>query len=154
MILQALMEHYEALEKKGVFPSFGLGKARVSYALYIDDDGDIKNIVSVKKRVQKKDKDVAIAMEMTVPYQPQKTSNVSPGFLCGNSAYIFGVDTRNKKKEGKSLERAQKKTDDSFDEARKLHIELLEKVDSPAARALLNYWKKWDGLLLLYGNAN
>ena len=144
MILQALVEHYEALEKKGVFPPFGLGKARVSYALYIDDDGDIKNIVSVKKRVQKKDKDVAIAMEMTVPYQPQKTSNVSPGFLCGNSAYIFGVDTRNNKKKGKSLERAQKKTDDSFDEARKLHIELLEKVDSPTARALLNYWKKWD----------
>ena len=47
MILQALVEHYEALEKKGVFPPFGLGKARVSYALYIDDDGDVRDIVSV-----------------------------------------------------------------------------------------------------------
>lgn len=153
MILQALVEHYEALEKKGVFPPFGFGKARVSYAVYIDDDGNIKNIVPIGEIVKKKDKEVSLPKDLVVPYQPQKTSNVSPGFLCGNSAYIFGIDSRNKGKKGKSLERAQKKTEESFKAAKKLHIELLEGTDAPVARALMGYWKNWspEGAEVLMG---
>lgn len=45
MILQSLVQYYEALERKGEITSPGWCTAKVSYALELSRDGQLKRIV-------------------------------------------------------------------------------------------------------------
>ena len=42
MILQALCKYYEQLEKEGKLPTPGWCQAKVSYAIELNQDGDVK----------------------------------------------------------------------------------------------------------------
>ena len=48
MILQSLVEYYEALELKGDAVGPGYGKEDISYALEINDAGELVNVISLK----------------------------------------------------------------------------------------------------------
>ena len=48
MILQALAEYHSALEKQGKAASPGWGPVRVSFALYLGEDGALERVVSVQ----------------------------------------------------------------------------------------------------------
>lgn len=50
MILQSLVQYYEALEQKGEITRPGWCIARVSFALELSPEGDLKRIISIKKR--------------------------------------------------------------------------------------------------------
>ena len=45
MILQALVDYYEALAAKGKVAKPGWGMAKISYALNIDAQGDLLNVI-------------------------------------------------------------------------------------------------------------
>ena len=47
MILQALTEHYETLAAQGKVDMLGWGKAKISYALCIRDDGGLERVMGV-----------------------------------------------------------------------------------------------------------
>ena len=49
MILQALAEHYEDLAAQGRLARPGWSNANLSYALYINDDGELEQAVSLKR---------------------------------------------------------------------------------------------------------
>ena len=51
MILQALTEHYETLAAQGKVDVLGWGKAKISYALCIRDDGGQIGRASCRERV-------------------------------------------------------------------------------------------------------
>ena len=53
MILQALVDYYEALAAKGKVAKPGWGNAKISYALNIDKQGRLLNLLSLKISVQK-----------------------------------------------------------------------------------------------------
>lgn len=53
MILQALVEYYEALERKGKITSPGWCRAKVAYGLDISEQGELKSVIPLKQERQK-----------------------------------------------------------------------------------------------------
>lgn len=127
MILQALAEHYEALVAQGKLERPGWNSSGISYVLYINDAGELEQAVSIKEEKTK-------TRPMSLPAPVKRTVQVAPNFLWDNSSYILGIDEKGKPQ--RSLE--------CFTACKKLHHALLDGVDSPAARALLAFFDRWD----------
>jgi CRISPR-associated protein Csd1 len=72
--------------------------------------------------------------EMYVPERVTRSSGVKANFLCDNAAYVLGLDTKGNPQ--RALE--------CFEACRKLHFDILSGVESDAARAVTNYFDKWE----------
>ncbi len=134
MILQALVRHYEDLVAKNMIDSPGWSKQKVSYALEIDDNGEILQVVQKRKDVTKGKKTVQAPEELTVPSPVKRTVGVAANFLCDHSGYILGADNKGN----------PERTADCFKACRELHEGILSKVDSPASKAVLAFFLKWN----------
>lgn len=133
MILQSLVEYYEALERKGdvVRPGWCMGK--VSFGLNLSEEGQLLGVIPLKvERLQGK-KIVWSPQEMKVPQTVLKTSGLSSNFLCDNSSYFLGADLKGKP--GRALE--------CFQCAGKKHFEVLGNVDGEVARGVINFFNHW-----------
>ena len=132
MILQALVEHYEDLLSRGDISGPGWAPVNVSYALYINIDGELENVASLLVPAKKGNKMVPQTKKAPAPVK--KTSGVKSNYLWENSGYILG----NKKDEdfARSLR--------CFDACKTLHHQILADVDAPAAKAVLNFFDSWD----------
>lgn len=134
MILQALAEHYEALAEQGKIARPGWADAKISFALYIGDDGELERVASVKTEQTQGKKTVTAPRLMSLPAPVKRSSGIASNFLWDNSSYLLGVD--DKCKPQRSL--------DCFNTCKALHHQLLDDVDSPAARALLAFFDRWE----------
>ena len=133
MILQALTEYYRALEQKGKIAAPGWAPVKVSYALLIDGDGALKQAVSVQTEQMRGKKAVLAPRVMSLPAPVKRTVGVAANFLCDNSSYMLGIDDKGRP------ERAR----ECFEACATLHGRLLDGVDSPAARAILAFFRSW-----------
>ena len=131
MILQALCDYYDALARRGEVTPPGWSMAKVSFALDIDERGTLHGVIPLKTVPEGGKKELPRPLQ--VPEQVKKTSGVSANFLCENSAYFLGVDSKGK----------PDRTLQCFEAARELHQTLLAPVDSPAARAVLAFFDGW-----------
>lgn len=136
MILQALAEHYEDLAAEGKLARPGWSDSNISYALYINDAGELEQAVSLKEEQERGRKKTLVPRAMSLPAPVKRSSGVASNFLWDNSSYILGIDEKGKPK--RSLE--------CFAACQKLHHQLLDGVDGPAARALLAFFDRWDPL--------
>lgn len=134
MILQALVSYYESLVATGKIESPGWSKQKVSYALELDDNGEILQVIPQFQEVGEGKKKKEVPQEMAVPAPVKRAVNVLPNFLCDNSGYILGVDTKGK----------PERTAECFDACKVLHEKLLTGVDSPGAKAVLAFFQHWD----------
>lgn len=134
MILQALVEHYEDLAAQGKLARPGWSDSNISYALYINDAGELEQAISLKREEERGKKKVLAPRSMSLPAPVKRSSGVSSNFLWDNSSYILGIDEKGKPK--RSLE--------CFSACRALHHQLLDGIDSPAARAVLAFFDHWD----------
>ncbi len=134
MILQALVEHYEDLAAQGKLARPGWSDANISYALYINDAGELEQAVSLKREEERGKKKVLVPRSMSLPAPVKRSSGVSSNFLWDNSSYILGIDEKGKPK--RSLE--------CFSACKVLHHQLLDGIDSPVARAVLAFFDHWD----------
>lgn len=134
MILQALVEHYEDLAAQGKLPRPGWSDANISYALYINDAGELEQAVSLKQEEERGKKKVLAPRPMSLPAPVKRSSGVASNFLWDNSSYILGIDEKGKPQ--RSLE--------CFAACKALHHRLLDGVDSPAARAVLAFFDRWN----------
>lgn len=134
MILQALVEYYQTLLKRGEVEEPGWSKARVSAEIVLNDEGELQGILSLQNAVQRGKKQVLTDTMMKVPEVFKRSSGVRPNFLCDNSSYFFGVDDKGKPK--RSLE--------CFEASQKFHHELLDGCPSTAAQAILSFFDKWQ----------
>lgn len=96
MILQSLVQYYEALEQKGEITRPGWCIARVSFALELSPNGDLKRIISLKNEVPKGKKTVWEPQKLKVPQMITRSSGVTANFLCDNSSYFLGIDNKGK----------------------------------------------------------
>ena len=142
MILQALVRHYEDLLKRNSVSPPGWCEMGISYALYIDDAGNLTHVSSVKTEQLRGKKTVLVPQKMRVPAAVKKTSGVSSNFLYENSGYILGIDSSKKTKQTEAY--FTERTKECFTTCKNLHCELLKNVDSPAAQALVAFFEKWD----------
>ncbi|MDY3013973.1 MAG: type I-C CRISPR-associated protein Cas8c/Csd1 [Evtepia sp.] len=134
MILQALTEYYKTLADSGKISPPGWGKVKVSYALCIGADGALQQVVSVQTEQTKGKKTVLAPQLMKLPAPVKRTVGIASNFLCDTSSYLLGID--NKGKPQRAL--------DCFQACRELHEKLLAETDTPAARAVLAFFRTWQ----------
>ena len=137
MILQALTEYYQALEREGKIAAPGWGPARVSFALCLNQDGTLEQVVSVQVQTEQLNgnKIVLVPRVMTTPkFLEERTSGTKSYFLCDNSSYLLGVDNKT----------PEKRLKERYEDCKRLHQDILQNVDSPAAHAVLAFFQKWD----------
>lgn len=135
MILQSLYQLYERLQNEpgsGISPP-GYSSVGISHALNISEDGELLDVLDLREqgRVKK-----LVPRDMDVPRQVNRSSGTSANFMWDNSGYVLGVV----QKKGKPVEITDKK----YNAMHALHEEILKDVDDPGARAILNYFRRWN----------
>lgn len=145
MILQSLTELYEDLAQRGDIARSGWGPAKISYALCIDRDGRLQQVIPQMDEVAKGKKTVLVPKKITLPAAVKRTSGVSSNFLWDNSSYLLGFRGWDKKKDKFSEPKdGIVPCEKQFGACRELHHQLLDKVHSPVAEAILRFFDSWD----------
>lgn len=133
MILQALTRYYEDLLSRGEIAAPGWAPAKISFALCLNENGALTQIVPTMDEVSKGKKTVFQPQLITLPAAVKRTVSIAANFLWDNSAYLLGIDQKG------DPERSLK----CFAAAAKLHLAVLDSVDSPNARAILAFFDTW-----------
>ena len=129
-----MTRYYEDLLAEGKISRPGWVTAKVSYGLVLDEEGRLLQTVPLLTEVEKKNKKALVSREMEVPAPVKRTAGVAANFLCDNSSYLLGADSKGK----------PERTADCFAAAKELHLKLLAEADSPAARAVKGFFESWD----------
>ena len=134
-MLQALVERYDAECKEGRLPRDGWEKRNVSFALLLSKEGELLQVLPLIQKVLRGKKEVERPQELVVPVGETRASGICPFFLCDNSSYFLGADTKGK----------PKRTAECFAAAKALHEEVLGGAASDAARAVTAFFGRWQG---------
>ena len=133
MILQALTRYYEDLLSRGEIAAPGWAPAKISFALCLNENGELTQIVPTMDEVSKGKKTVFQPQLITLPAAVKRTVSIAANFLWDNSAYLLGIDQKGKPERSREC----------FATAAKLHHAVLDSVDSPNARAILAFFDTW-----------
>jgi CRISPR-associated protein Csd1 len=90
LILQALYKYYNILQDEGTddLPKEGFSVQKVSFALIISSNGELKAIMDLRDINGKK----IVQHEMLVPEQKGRAGKNAPAyFLCDNAKYVLGI---------------------------------------------------------------
>lgn len=139
MILQALASYYDVLAQQEKVGRPGWGTAKVIGALCLDEQGNLIDILSLKT-ANAKGKEVATVRK--VPEQVTRSSGVKANFLCDGPGYLLGLNT--KTDDDAKKEANEKRAKQCFDAAAALHLQLLDGVDSVAAKAVFTFFTNWN----------
>ena len=134
MILQSLTAYYETLAAQGRLDRPGWAGAKISYALQINGEGELEQVILLKYEQERGKKKVLVPREISLPAPAKRTVGIAANFLWDNASYILGVDDKGKPQRSREC----------FACCRKLHHQLLDGVDSPAARAVLCFFDRWE----------
>lgn len=133
-MLKALVQRYEDECKEHRLPKEGWEKRNVHFALIIGREGGLLQVVSLMQEVERGKKKILRPQELLVPMGETRTSGIYPLFLCDNSSYFLGADTKGK----------PKRSADCFTAAAKLHEEILADVTGETAQALVHFFHHWQ----------
>ena len=138
MILQSLYNYYQILREdpEVEIAQPGYSNAPVSHAVNLSLQGDLLDIIPLYVPVQQGKKTVDKPRRMNIPEQVKRSVNISPNFLCDNAAYVLGLT----EKEAKDPDYAQKR----FQAFRDYNVEILSKVDSPVACAVIAFFDNYE----------
>ena len=134
MILQALVRHYEDLTAQNLIAPPGWTQVKVSYAMELDEQGSLLRVASIQDSVVRGSKTVLAPRLVELPAPVKRTVGIAANFLCDNASYILGFDGKG------NAERAR----ECFAACKALHERLLCDVDTPAANALLAFFRCWS----------
>ncbi|NLN82050.1 MAG: type I-C CRISPR-associated protein Cas8c/Csd1 [Clostridiales bacterium] len=138
MILGSLVKYYEILSNSEAgaekIARLGYCRANVSYALRLSKEGELLGLIPLKEQEQRGKKTVEVPKSMIVPEQVKKASGIKSNFLCENSSYMLGIDSKGK----------PERTKQCFNACRELHHTILDDVDSVCAKAVLSFFDKWQ----------
>ena len=131
MILQALTQYYEDLVEKDQIARPGWAKAKISYALCIDTEGELKQVIPLMEEVGGKKPQ---PQQFNLPAPVKRTMGIASNFLWDNSTYLLGIDAK------KNPERSMK----CFKVCKELHHTLLDGKDNDVIRGVLNFFDHWE----------
>lgn len=134
MILQALVDYYEALAAQGRVAKPGWGIAKISYALNLDKQGKLLNLISLKLTKQKGKKAVEVPQNILLPEATKRTSEVEAQFLWDNAKYVLGLDASGKAERSKQC----------FEAMAQKCQEILAAVVGEKAAALKAFFASWQ----------
>lgn len=130
MILQALAKYYDDMLSRGEISAPGWGKSKVNFALCLDENGNITDIVSLGEPGDKKRN----FQNLELPIPLRQTSGKAPNFLFEKSEYFFGLVN------GKS----NQKTIKSFESSKELHCRLLKNANDKTSKAIVSFFDSWS----------
>ena len=133
MILQALVKLYEDLRSRGEIDAEGWSKVKIGYAVCIDKSGAVTQVIPQVKEEQRGKKTVQAPLQIMLPAPITKTVGIKSNFLWENAEYLLGLpkDAENEEQAADNKAKSAKR----FDACRQKHHELLDGVDSDAAKA-------------------
>ena len=134
MILQSLMQYYESLAEKGKVPRMGWCYAKVSCAIDLNEDGQVKAIIPLKVPEMFGKKEVWVSKQMNVPKMVVRSSGISANFLCDNSKYMLGIDSKG----------TSQRIKECFMAARDKHCSILQDSEGRMAKAIIRYFETWN----------
>lgn len=134
MILQALTDYYQALEQAGKIDAPGWAPVKVSFALLLSEGGALDQVIDIQTEQPRGKKMVLAPQTLSLPAPVKRTVGVAANFLCDNASYLLGIDNKGK----------PQRTRECFEASKSLHERLLAGVDSPAARAIVAFFRSWD----------
>ena len=134
MILQALTRLFEDLTQQGKLSRPGWSPSKISYALCLDETGELTYVVPMLREEQVGKKTQLRPTPMELPSPVTRTVGILPNFLWDNSSYLLGTDEKGKPERSRSC----------FQACGELHHKLLDNVDSPTAKAILSYFDTWQ----------
>ena len=133
MILQALTRYYEDLLAQGKIDAPGWAPAKISFALYLDENGGLTQVVPTMEDMTKGKKTVQQPQSMALPAAVKRTVGIAANFLWDNSSYLLGIDQKGRPERSRNC----------FAAAAKLHHAVLDGVDSPVAHSILAFFDNW-----------
>ncbi|MGO5462918.1 type I-C CRISPR-associated protein Cas8c/Csd1 [Bifidobacterium animalis] len=141
MIINDLIDQYEVLEKLDEVPYFGWARAKVPYALEINEDGELQRIVILGDTSKKKPRN-----EVFMPATGTGRSGTSPNplFVWDNAEYLLGNPS------GSNEERAAER----FAASAELHERLLKNVHDATGKAIKAFFKRppqWEKAAQQFG---
>lgn len=134
MILQALTRHYEDLLRRGDIAAPGWIPAKISFALCLDLNGQVTQVIPTMQEVTRGEKNVQRPQEIILPAAVKRSSGIASNFLWDNSSYLLGTDQKGKPQRSREC----------FAAAAALHHAVLDGVDSPIAKAMLAFFDTWQ----------
>ena len=134
MILQALTRLFEDLTQQGKLSRPGWSPSKISYALCLDETGELTYVVPMLREEQVGKKTQLRPTPMELPSPVTRTVGILPNFLWDNSSYLLGTDEKGKPERSRSC----------FQACGELHHKLLDNVDSPTGKAILSYFDTWQ----------
>ena len=109
MILQALVQYYEALLARGEIDRPGWSKVNVSWRLDLNPDGSLFDVSPLQNSSPGTTGKKTRPHQLAVPAQVKRSSGVAANFLCDTSSYLLGVDDKGNPSAPKpALKRAEK----------------------------------------------
>lgn len=125
-MLAELASYYEQLikEHSDEVPSIGWCSTRVSFVLQLNSSGEVESVIPLQDKK---------AMVRVVPQQEKRAVNIAANFLCDNSSYLLGLDTKDNRE----------RTAKCFGAAKALHHEVLDGVQSDCAQSILKFFDTW-----------
>lgn len=136
MIINVLNKYYEILsedEKSGI-PLYGYSNAKVGFALNISETGELLDVIPLKVEEQVGKKTKLFLRILKVPEQKLRSSGIAPNFMCDNSTYVLGIDSKGKPQRSKNAYIAFKE----------LHNQVLSSAKGRAAMAVLAFLNNWN----------
>lgn len=141
MILQALTRYYDILsnDPESDIASPGYSAIGISFALNISAKGELLDVLPLFQQVQVGKKIEEKPRRMIVPEQVKRAVNISANFLWDNCVYVLGISD----KEAKDPDYAIKR----FEAFRVFNTEILNKIDSPASKAVIAFLENYDSAM-------
>ena len=100
MILQALVDCYEALSASGKIARPGWGPVKTSIALELTETGEISQAIFLKEEVEKGKKKALVPKIFDLPAPVKRTVGVAANFLCDNPSSVSYTHLKNGKQDG------------------------------------------------------
>jgi len=131
MILSALNDYYRRLSAQNKVPTFGYSDEKISYALLISPDGEVKDVHDLRDKSDKK----PFPRLFSVPSSFKRPGTTPRSFfLWDKTSYVFGVE----KKDATVVVNAA--THSAF---KHLHQKWLKGSTDAGMRAFLDFLDKW-----------
>lgn len=131
MILQALTRYYETLADQGKIARPGWVKSRISYALCLNTDGELVQVIPLLEETGGKKPQ---PRQFDLPAPVKRTVGIDSNFLWDNSSYLLGVDAKSKPDRSRQC----------FIACKERHHAVLDGVNSTAAAAILRFFDTWN----------
>ncbi len=133
MILSALASYYEILAQRGEAPVPGWEKGKVTFALCINKEGQLTDLLPTTEQVERGKKLVSVPKAMALPLGAKRTVGVEPNFLWDNATYLLGLPKKNPERDLLC-----------YQSSAQLHRRLLEPVEHSAAQAVCRFFQGWE----------